>query len=73
MSEPYTKRGGHRTADSFRPVSAATTGRPMMTAHSTSYLATPTKQQLREELAEAARNTARAMKHSQANAEGEAA
>lgn len=52
-------RGGHRPADSFRPSAAARVGLPRVTAHSTAYLQTPTKQQLREELAEAARNTAK--------------
>lgn len=51
-------RGGYRAAGTFRPVSAATSGRPATTAYSTSYLQTPTKEQLREELAQAARNTA---------------
>jgi hypothetical protein len=57
MTSIPSNRGGHRAANSFRPLPATMSGRILTTAHSTSYLQTPTKAQLRQELAEAVRNT----------------
>lgn len=50
-------RGGFRSANSRRPGSIAAIGRPCTTAHTTAYGTQPSKRELRDMLAEAARNT----------------
>ncbi len=61
MSESFHTRGGFKTPGSFRPVSPARIARPIITSNFTTENK-PTKQQLREELAQAARNTAGALR-----------
>ncbi len=59
MTKQYDHRGGFRSARATRPA-PVTHGQPRTTAFSTSLVNTPRKADLRAELEEAARNTARA-------------